>query len=670
LLAAGLFAVCPLTVYLGRRVMQETLGLTAILVAVVLASVFLRNGSRRVAFVVGFALGLAMAVKYVFVPAALGIVLALAVASDEHLRSAIRRIGRPSFWGLYACLCLALWSTVLALQGALGLPIHVPLIDPMYVSLSDVSVVLLVFVVPLLASLLLTGALSSGWLRDSALPALKNLCRNRGLRFSVLGLVAGFLVVIGPFLLRFPGEYLTQTVLFQSARPATEFPSLLGVARIARWMSSFMFLAYLPTLAVVPVAFVLLARRPPSPNRFFLAVALLAALAICQFLPSAPRYNISLYPLLFLALALVVSEISLPRMRGGARIRTAAAVALLLLPACTSLTLLKNYTGYDVGWAWPPSDEEEVYTATVEYLEQADARKVYAPNPICIALAEEIDTVLSFNTYANLWLRDAAAPEFVDGLVDEGVEYFLLDAWSRNWPGSYQGRLDELVAHLRARSHLVEVIGEDSVCWVEVYSVARPGPHIVDGDFSWWPGATTVNAPLGWNPVIVSEPGSDAAVRQSTVCGKGCVEFAVCQQSTSEPQTTHAGLSQMVSFPQGGVVASAFLEANSIVTDTTVLGPAIHFVDSNGHAVSIGFDASLTSETVRVAESGESVVVLKPGFMHEWHDYELDVARYWGVAGWLEPESVTMLIVASASDTGPSCFRFGVSRVANLEGEK
>ena len=93
--AAALFAVSTEVMYYGRRVIQEPLGIFLVLLAIYLAFDFISNRKQNKLILCGLVLGLAVATKYIFIPAVIAIVVAAVVISmKEDFWRSIRKLGR------------------------------------------------------------------------------------------------------------------------------------------------------------------------------------------------------------------------------------------------------------------------------------------------------------------------------------------------------------------------------------------------------------------------------------------------------------------------------------------------------------------------------------------------------------------------------------------------
>jgi len=161
LVAAALFAVEPLMVYFGRRCVQEMLGITLVLCGVLLALEYLDTRRRLPLFLSGVLLGLAVASKYVFGPVIVAVAVAVWIASaGPEVWKRLRHLGNLRFWSVWACVAMAGYSLLFLLKYVMRVPVVLPLIEPTQFSARDVSVLLLVFVVPLLVALLLTGSMA------------------------------------------------------------------------------------------------------------------------------------------------------------------------------------------------------------------------------------------------------------------------------------------------------------------------------------------------------------------------------------------------------------------------------------------------------------------------------------------------------------------------------
>jgi len=340
-------------------------------------------------------------------------------------------------------------------------------------------------------------------------------------------------------------------------------------------------------------------------------------------------------------------------------------LTIILVSLSLSVVLLRNYTGYDTLGPTFGSNEEQVYEETLVFLEGAGAEKIYAASPSFAAMSGNLDSTLAFDTFALLWLEKKPPKEIVTGLMNEGVDYVILDGWTRYWGYPYKKEVTQLVEEVRHNSRLVEVIEPDSRCSAEIYLLGVEAEGIFNGNFEHWVRTEEMAAPLGWNPILIKGEGDEAIIREAYIAGKKCVAFDIYEdgEKYDEIDSTHAGISQKISFPQSKITVEVFPRVNTTTTETLVLGPSIHFIDRDGHACIIGFSDEVDTETMIRSEDGKRILVFKPAQLHQWSQHTIDLLAYWSHAGWQQPTEVTVLLVVSAYYTNPGYYTLYIARV-------
>jgi len=660
--AAVLFALSTEMVYFGRRSVQETLGIFLMLVAIYFAFDFIEKGKQNRLLWCGLLLGLAVATKYIFIPAVIAIIVAVIIISmGERFWKSVRKLGEPMLWVTYASFAAIFYAFLLLLKWVFGLNIAIPFIDPMYVTAGNVMTAILVFVVPFVIAVMLGKSFPSKewWLQ------LWGLRRNKALWMLIGGTALGFVCVTGFFWIKAPQELLSQTLLMQTNRPLTEFPSLVALIRSASLTSSFFRMASLPLLFAIPLIFVLLNKRGFSRSDCFLSVALIGCMVLCQVSYHLPRYYASIFPFLFLGVSWLLPPANINLLTARLKTGLLVLLAILLFSLNLSVVLLRNYTGYDVLGPTFGSNEEQVYEETLDFLEGAGAKKMYATSPSFAAMSGNLDSTLAFDTFALLWLEKKPPEEIVADLMDEGVDYVVLDGWTRYWGYPYSKGVTELVKEVRLNSRLVEVIEPDSRCSAEVYLLGAEAEGIFNGNFEHWVRTEEMEVPLGWNPILIEGEGDEAIIREANITGKECVAFDVYEdgEKYDETDSTHAGISQKISFPQCKITVEAFPRVNTTTTETLALGPCIHFIDRDGHACIIGFSDEVDTETIIRSEDGKRILVFKPAQLHQWSEHTIDLSAYWSHAGWQQPTEVTVLLVVSAYYTNPGYYNLYIAGV-------
>ena len=365
-------------VYLGRRCVQEALGLLLVLVAATLAVHYLERRRASLLLWCGLALGLAVSTKYVFVPVAVAICCAIALlALPREMWESARKLGSLRFWAQYWCLFGAAYSLLFVLRYVARVSVSLPFVEPLNAVPRDLSVCLLVFGMPFL---LLWRSWAPGLQIGRWLRSLWAVVVAEKLWLLVVGGIVGFLAVTGYFWITMPGDYFEQTVLWQMGRTTTEVPSLVGMARIALLTSAFFKMSLLSVLSMVPLCLVLLNRRPFSRSDCFLALVVAVTLVLSQSFYQLPRYYVP--ALLFGLIAVAgLAQHSPDTNSYWRRLGSLTVLAVLLLCGSLSVVLLANYTGYDVGQPGEPASRA-VYDETNRVLEDvgADTRVRHQPD--------------------------------------------------------------------------------------------------------------------------------------------------------------------------------------------------------------------------------------------------------------------------------------------------
>jgi len=660
--AALLFAVEPMMVYFGRRCVQEALGFLLVLIAAMLAVRYLERRRMPLLFWCGIFLGLAISAKYVFAPVAIAFFCALVVLSlDGDMWRSIGRIGSLRFWGAYAVVFAAVYALILFLRFVMHVPLPLPFIDPLYAIPRHIATCLLTFVVPLLVlwRWWIPGLRIGTWMRS-----LWKVIVQEKLWFLIVGGIVGFLAVTGYFWVTMPGEYLQQTVLWQTGRLDTEVPSIVGIARNAFIASSFARMSLLSIVLIVPLCLALLNRPSFSRSDCFLVVTIIVILISSQGFYHLARYYASALLLALIVLASFAPRVS-DEASGAQRIGLLAVVSALALCVSLTLGLLNNYSGYDV--ASPiGTTERYLYDTTNSILEQEGAVKVFSTNPIYPALSATYESSLKFDSFAVVFLEGSSAEEIVDSMRQEGVDYVVVDIWARFWDGTFGERIQAMIQEVRRQGNLVALVQPDSAQWVEVYRLGPAPTTLVNGDFAFWGDYSGIRIPIGWNPVLIGGEGDAADIFPSGLDAEGGVRLIVYEDGLTEPgaMSTHAGLTRRMAFPRTDVTVKVMPGVNTESLGATPLGPAIHFLDGEGHSVILGFSDAIESEQVAVCGECGHVAVIQQAPLHRWSEHSINVAKYWLEAGWEIPEELTVLVVLSAHAETPGYYTSHVGYVS------
>ena len=487
------------------------------------------------------------------------------------------------------------------------------------------------------------------------------------------GTVLGFITITGFFWVKMPQEFISQTILLQQNRPPGEFPSLVGMIRLTPLVPSFLRMASLPILFVIPVIFVLLNKRDFSKGDCFLSMTLIVSLVLSQGFYHLPRYYASAFPFLFLGISQFVPPLDTKMLTSRLEMLTArfkvsllVVLTILIFFLTMSLVLLTNYTGYDVlGGGRFASNEELVYEETIDYLEGAKAKKVYAANPIFPALSPNLDSTLTFDTFALLWMEEKTPKEIVKDAMEAGVDYIILDPWVDWWGYPLKKQTEGLVQEVRRNARLVKVIAPDSLNRTEIYALGVEAQGIFNGQFDQWVRGEKIQLPLGWEPVLVTGEGDEATIEETYIAGVKSVGFTIYEDGIREENrdSTHAGISQDIPFPGTEIRVQVFPTVNTITTGRVVLGPGIHFVDEHGHALIIGFSDEVDGEEVFQYQDGNRILVVRNAQLNQWSEHVIDLAAYWSEANWWQPGEIDMMLLVSTYYTEPGFYTFYVSQV-------
>jgi len=661
LVAAALFAVEPMMVYFGRRIVQESLGITLVLSAVALVLLYVEKHRHWLLFVSGLFLGLAISAKYVFVPVSAGVLIALAfVEMPASLRGSIARLGNAAFWAAYICVAGLSYAFLFLIRMVFGVPVSIPMIEPLFLNAPDTSVFLLVFVVPLYPASRLAGLSLplAGWAA-----ALLSWCRTRAFWLMVAGIGVGFFAVTGYFWVALPGEFITQTVVWQGERPAAELPSLLALARMAPLLPSFFRMSCLSVLFVVPLVLILMHRHTFRTADCFIVVLLAVTVLMSQVFFQLPRYYASIFPFMLIGVASLIPSVNRCTAVVWQRVGAILVTALFVLAVCLSMALLVNYSGYDVFVPRIGTGERVSYETTAAYLREIGAKRVYATNPIYAAMAPGTESSRQFDTFALVWLERRSPEEIVNTLRSEGVDYILVDQWARCWGPPYKEGIDHFVAAIRRHAALVNLIDPESPLMVEVYRLDGATDLLSNGEFEYWSDCNGRAVPLGWNPVLISSDSDVVGLERSSLGGTGGVELSVYEDGEAAPgfQATHAGLSQRTKFPEEDILLTVRLDVATESVGVRPLGLSVHFIDGRGHSVTIGFSDAIQEEVVTRAREGTQVVVMRPAPLHRWSSHAISLRQYWLAEEWGVPADVQMLIVLSAHSDYPGYYTCGIA---------
>jgi hypothetical protein len=665
LIGAALFAVEPMMVYLGRRGVQEPLGILLVLVGTYLAARFIGSNRRLLLFGCGVAMGLAVSAKYVFIPVSVGVGAAvLAVSVPEVTWRLVKRVGSIRFWAEYGCLFAAMYALVFLLRLATPSYLPLPFIEPMHVAPGDIAVCLLVFVVPLL---LLWRYWAPGFELLKTIRMLSDTIVQKRLWLFAAGCFVGFIVVTGYFLAVMPEEFVRQTFFLQANRPSNEFPSLVGIARVSGGVGGFLRMSLLAVLSLVPLCLLLLHKKPFSRSDCFLFVLLAVAILLSQGLSQMPRYYA---PVLLLGLVGIASFSSVAASSSSTwyRVRMLGVFTVFILCVSLTVTLLGNYSAYDIGWSGKAGNRA-IYDDTNEALAAAGAERVFSTNPIYQAMTTDYESSLRIDPFGLLWLARTPPEDLVLQLKAEGVDFVVFESWVRYWGPPLRTILEDLIQAVRSESSLAGLVEPGTDQMVEIYRLSGPAASLVNGDFRYWTSYQGVPYPLGWTPVLQTGLGDGASIGRGGLGTESWLQLTVYECGESGvTSSTHSGIVQKIAFPCQDILLEVMPDINTESLGETPLGPAVHFLDrQSGHSVVLGFSDELEDEEVSIADTGSSVVVRRPAPLHQWSEHRFNLMEYWGETGWPVPEEIDVLVVLSAHSDYPGYYTFHVARVETVE---
>jgi len=676
IVAAALFAVSPDMVYFGRLAVQETLGIFLILLAIYFAIDFIQNKKRNRIFLCGLALGLAVATKYLFIPAAIAIILTIILLTmGERFWESLKTLGRPVLWLIYLCFASIFCSLLMILKWSMKLDVSIPFFEPLYWSVDDVAVTILIFLLPLVISLVILERnlpIKQWWF------GLWGLRHNHGLRMLLAGSVLGFIFITGFFWAKAPQEFLSQTILLQQNRLGTTFPSLVEMIRYAPSAPASVIMDLLPVLFVIPLVFALLNKRGFSKSDCFLSMTLVVSFAFCQLFPTAPRYYVSAFPFLLLGISQFMPPLDTKMLASRFEMLSSSFKAGVLVVSSVSLIFmsvtivqLTTWTGYDVFRVGFPSIDEHVYRETIDYLEGAGAKKIYADNPTFSALSPNLDSTLAFDTFALLWLEDRPPERIVRDMIDEGVDYVVLSPWLNIWGDPYKKEVP-LAEEVRRNARLVKVIAPNPLFRVNIYMLGAKSEGVFNGDFDRWVEYKDkeIRLPLGWDPVLITGDGDRAVIEETYIAGEKCVGFIIYEDGLRDDKydSTKAGIVQDILFPEIELKVQVFPTVNTVITGRA-LGPSIDFVDSHGHSLMVGFSDEVDGEELIRYGDGSRISIVKNAQLYQWSEHTIDLLAYWNQAGWQQPEKIRVCLVISTYYSQPGYYALYVAKV-ETEGAK
>lgn len=232
------------------------------------------------------------------------------------------------------------------------------------------------------------------------------------------------------------------------------------------------------------------------------------------------------------------------------------------------------------------------------------------------------------------------------------IDYIVIDTWAKEWASPFSDEIAALVNEIRHRSRLMTVIAPDSSIPAEIYLLGADKGSLFNGNFKDWVAGDGIYLPLGWQSLVFAGEGDELDIGRATIDGIECLKVSLFEDGLREENLdfTYAGIRQQdVPFPDGLVRLHLFTEADTVKSGSAVLGPAIHLVDRDGHALIIGFSSDIEEDTSYIYEDGDRILVIKKVPQAAWSEITLDLVSYWGQAGWLVPQEVDIYLAVSTS---------------------
>jgi 4-amino-4-deoxy-L-arabinose transferase-like glycosyltransferase len=663
LVAAAFFAVSPEMIYAGRRVTQEALCIFLVVLAIYFIVDFIITSKRSRLIFCGLVLGLAVAAKYTFLPAALAVVgAAVFFFMGETFWDEIRKMVKPVFLLTYGAL-VALAMAVLFLVvwvGKVSLP--VPFFSETGSFLVTLLTALVVFGLPLLLSLLVMERdlhYRQWW------ALFIRTFRRREIWYLAAGGLFGFFIVTIFFLVKAPHQFLTQTLSLQDSRGnIISFPSIQLAVQALFNATPTAKLAYLPAFLALPVAWLVLNKRTLSPVENFIVFGMIFTFFFCQFFMLIPRYYLSLYPFFLFSLSFLVPwdadflKVDFKLLTPAVKSALICFIAVFLLFVSLSCVLLVNYGEYDEGIIIPSTDAHYVYQQTDNFLNSISAKKVFSVDPMVLALDPGLGFTSDFDTYSALCMVKESPSQFLQDQVAQGVDYAVID---NSWLNNIGPPAQALSQVIESQARLVGIVAPGSPDYVTIWALNAPKAAIYNGNFTQWAQEENNSVPLGWLPVFPSGAGVNAAVSHTNIGGQQCVELSISTNGATNSSASAPAVSlfQSAVFPGSGITFSVYPTGNTSLAQPT----GIHFTSGDGHTLILGFSDAVKSEQITKSADGNTIVVLRNAALNQWSDQTINLADYWNQAGWALPQNINIQLVAAVGTTNPGGSTVYVSNI-------
>jgi len=325
--------------------------------------------------------------------------------------------------------------------------------------------------------------LSTEWNRRNFKSNFSGLIK-RDIWMLIAGITAGFLLVTGFFIIKYPQAFFSQTISSQVAyRGGNNLDYIInqlrqlptGIRDIfllikGSFENTIMMVCVLVGIALLITLFF---KRKRSNADIFLLVAALICLPLCSlFNPFGEmKYFASFYVFLLLAIVTFIPEMNLHTATNAGSVIVTVSM-LVFLGGTIALRMNYNFLN-----SARMTYEEQSYKDTINYLESIGAKKVYTMSPIIIALAPNLNpTPLFFDTFGNLIIMKDSPTAFYQNVLDSGVDYAVIDqsALLSISPGSQS--IGGVSMQIRAKGTEVQSFVPNGVgiLGTSVFKVVRP----------------------------------------------------------------------------------------------------------------------------------------------------------------------------------------------------
>lgn len=308
------------------------------------------------------------------------------------------------------------------------------------------------------------------------------------------GVISGFILITGFFIINTPKEFASQTMFNQLGYRVGNSANLIidkfmalpeGINNILHnHRGTFPdTIAIICLLVGIASLIFLLTKRKRSRVDIYFIVTLLVTFPLCTSFNKfgEMRYFVSFYPYLLLAMVtfipimsrdLIREKITFHSIRTNAGFIGIVLILLIFLGGTVVLRIDYNFSG-----SANITYEEQAYKDTIDYLEEVKAEKIYSISPIIPALAPNLDSTLEFDTFGYITVMKQAPESFYQDILKEGVDYAVSDQFVLLGFNPSQGKsLRELQEQIEINGILVEnVVPYDlPLLGTRIYEIKTP----------------------------------------------------------------------------------------------------------------------------------------------------------------------------------------------------